>query len=344
MVRKPTYVCAYENTFSTTYFSESAARLLCLSKKRDHTRFYRYCTKRRRTRETRWWNERDDDDEMEDVPKTEEEDQTEFFWVRDNCAFPSRQSVPGKRQEARDRDDNPDDDDDDGGRRRRREKRRRKSSSADDGEIVEDDVARFQRAKKTSCVHEVAIPKSIRLSAREMVALKTPKFSSEKYAKKYPFNLDAFQSTAVAVLERGESVMVAAHTSAGKTVVAEYAIAMAFRDKQRVIYTSPLKALSNQKFRELEEEFGDVGLMTGDTVINPSATCLVMTTEVLRSMLYRGGEVIREVRWIIFDEVHYMRDRERGVVWEESIVFAPKNARLVFLSATLPNALEFASG
>ena len=136
--------------------------------------------------------------------------------------------------------------------------------------------------------------------------------------------------------------MVAAHTSAGKTVVAEYAIAMAFRDKQRVIYTSPLKALSNQKFRELEEEFGDVGLMTGDTVINPNATCLVMTTEVLRSMLYRGGEVIREVRWIIFDEVHYMRDRERGVVWEESIVFAPKNARLVFLSATLPNALEFA--
>jgi len=216
----------------------------------------------------------------------------------------------------------------------------------DEGEIVEEDeedaVARHQRQKKTSCVHEVAIPKSVKLSAEEMVGLKTPTFSKEKYAKKYAFELDAFQSTAVAVLERGESVMVAAHTSAGKTVVAEYAIAMAFRDKQRVIYTSPLKALSNQKFRELEEEFGDVGLMTGDTVINPNATCLVMTTEVLRSMLYRGGEVIREVRWIIFDEVHYMRDRERGVVWEESIVFAPKNARLVFLSATLPNALEFA--
>ena len=217
----------------------------------------------------------------------------------------------------------------------------------DEGEIKEDrddddTVARYQRQKRTSCVHEVAIPKSLKLSAMEVSLLKTPTFSSEKYAKKYAFELDAFQSTAVAVLERGESVMVAAHTSAGKTVVAEYAIAMAFRDKQRVIYTSPLKALSNQKFRELEEEFGDVGLMTGDTVINPNATCLVMTTEVLRSMLYRGGEVIREVRWIIFDEVHYMRDRERGVVWEESIVFAPKNARLVFLSATLPNALEFA--
>ena len=144
------------------------------------------------------------------------------------------------------------------------------------------------------------------------------------------------------MLERNESVLVAAHTSAGKTVVAEYAIAMAFRDKQRVIYTSPLKALSNQKYRELSEEFGDVGLMTGDASINPNSTCIVMTTEVLRSMLYRGGDVIREVKWIVFDEVHYMRDRERGVVWEESIIFAPKDARLVFLSATLPNALEFA--
>ena len=124
--------------------------------------------------------------------------------------------------------------------------------------------------------------------------------------------------------------MVAAHTSAGKTVVAEYAIAMAFRDKQRVIYTSPLKALSNQKFRELEEEFGDVGLMTGDTVINPSATCLVMTTEVLRSMLYRGGEVIREVRWIIFDEVHYMRDRERGVVWGREHSFSRRKRAVSF--------------
>jgi len=90
-------------------------------------------------------------------------------------------------------------------------------------------------------------------------------------------------------------------------VVAEYAIAMALRDGQRVVYTSPLKALSNQKFRELKEEFTDVGLMTGDTVINETASCLVMTTEVLRSMLYRGGEVMREVGWVIFDEIHYMR-------------------------------------
>lgn len=137
--------------------------------------------------------------------------------------------------------------------------------------------------------------------------------------------------------------MVAAHTSAGKTVVAEYAIAMALRDGQRVIYTSPLKALSNQKYRELSEEFQDVGLMTGDNVINPNASCVVMTTEILRSMLYRGAQILREVRWVIFDEIHYLRDKERGVVWEESIILQPEQARFVFLSATIPNAAEFAS-
>ena len=106
----------------------------------------------------------------------------------------------------------------------------------------------------------------------------------------------------------------AAHTSAGKTAVAEYAIAVSLREKQRVIYTSPIKALSNQKYRELTEIFGDVGLVTGDVSINQNASCLVMTTEILRSMLYRGSEIIREVAWVIFDEVHYMRDKERGVV------------------------------
>lgn len=136
--------------------------------------------------------------------------------------------------------------------------------------------------------------------------------------------------------------MVSAHTSAGKTVVALYAIAMSLRNQQRVIYTSPIKALSNQKYREFKEEFSDVGLMTGDVTIEPNASCLVMTTEIWRSMQYKGSEVMREVAWIIFDEVHYMRDRERGVVWEESIVMAPKNSRFVFLSATVPNAKEFA--
>ncbi|KAI9091124.1 rRNA-processing arch domain-containing protein [Phlyctochytrium arcticum] len=161
-------------------------------------------------------------------------------------------------------------------------------------------------------------------------------------ARVYPFVLDPFQQAAIHSIERHESVLVAAHTSAGKTVVAEYAIAQSLKNKQRVIYTSPIKALSNQKYRELLQEFGDVGLMTGDVTINPTAGCLVMTTEILRSMLYRGSEVIREVAWIVFDEVHYMRDKARGVVWEETIILLPDKVHFVFLSATIPNAMQFA--
>jgi len=127
-------------------------------------------------------------------------------------------------------------------------------------------------------------------------------------ARTWPFTLDPFQQVSIASIERNESVLVSAHTSAGKTVVAEYAIAQCLRNNQRVIYTSPIKALSNQKYREFNAEFGDVGLMTGDVTINPTATCLVMTTEILRSMLYRGSEIMREVAWVIFDEVHYLRD------------------------------------
>ncbi|KAI8922120.1 rRNA-processing arch domain-containing protein [Powellomyces hirtus] len=161
-------------------------------------------------------------------------------------------------------------------------------------------------------------------------------------ARTYPFTLDPFQRTAIHSIQREESVLVAAHTSAGKTVVAEYAIAHSLKRKQRVIYTSPIKALSNQKYRELLQEFGDVGLMTGDVTINPSAGCLVMTTEIFRSMLYRGSEIIREVAWVVFDEVHYMRDKSRGVVWEETMILVPDKVHFAFLSATIPNAMQFA--
>ncbi|KAJ9642547.1 ATP-dependent RNA helicase mtr4 [Coniosporium tulheliwenetii] len=164
----------------------------------------------------------------------------------------------------------------------------------------------------------------------------------EKPAREWPFTLDPFQQVSIASIERNESVLVSAHTSAGKTVVAEYAIAQCLKNNQRVIYTSPIKALSNQKYREFHEEFGDVGLMTGDVTINPTATCLVMTTEILRSMLYRGSEIMREVAWVIFDEVHYLRDKSRGVVWEETIILLPDKVRYVFLSATIPNAMQFA--
>ncbi|GFN96742.1 superkiller viralicidic activity 2-like 2 [Plakobranchus ocellatus] len=185
-----------------------------------------------------------------------------------------------------------------------------------------------------ACTHEVAVPPE-----EEYVPLKP---ASGPPAKEYPFTLDPFQKEAILCLENNQSVLVSAHTSAGKTVVAVYAIALSLRSKQRVIYTTPIKALSNQKYRELYEEFGDVGLMTGDVTINPTASCLVMTTEILRSMLYRGSEVMREVAWVVFDEIHYMRDKERGVVWEETIILLPDNVHYVFLSATIPNARQFA--
>ncbi|PRQ37001.1 putative RNA helicase [Rosa chinensis] len=194
-----------------------------------------------------------------------------------------------------------------------------------------------------TCMHEVAVPSGYAPTKDESVhgTLSNPVFEG-KMAKTYKFELDPFQQISVACLERNESVLVSAHTSAGKTAVAEYAIAMAFRDKQRVIYTSPVKALSNQKYREFNQEFEDVGLMTGDVTISPNASCLVMTTEILRGMLYRGSEVLKEVAWVIFDEIHYMKDRERGVVWEESIIFMPPAVKMVFLSATMSNATEFA--
>jgi ATP-dependent RNA helicase DOB1 len=190
------------------------------------------------------------------------------------------------------------------------------------------------------CLHEVFYMNDTNLECKNKLNLVNEKRISEPY-KKYEFKLDPFQQRATLCLENNHSVLVAAHTSAGKTVVAQYAIAKAIKNNQRVIYTSPIKALSNQKYRELEAEFKDVGLMTGDVTINSEATCLVMTTEILRNMLYRGSKITREMAWVIFDEVHYMRDKDRGVVWEETIILLPKTVKYVFLSATIPNAKQF---
>jgi antiviral helicase SKI2 len=162
-------------------------------------------------------------------------------------------------------------------------------------------------------------------------------------ARTWPFELDTFQKEAVYHLENGDSVFVAAHTSAGKTVVAEYAIALAAKHMTKAIYTSPIKALSNQKFRDFRQTFDDVGILTGDVQIRPEASCLIMTTEILRSMLYRGADLIRDVEFVIFDEVHYVNDLERGVVWEEVIIMLPEHVTLICLSATVPNTYEFAS-
>ncbi|KAI7903508.1 NUC185 domain-containing protein [Cokeromyces recurvatus] len=162
-------------------------------------------------------------------------------------------------------------------------------------------------------------------------------------AMEFPFELDIFQKQAVYHLEMGDSVFIAAHTSAGKTVVADYAIALATKHMTKAIYTSPIKALSNQKFRDFKRTFGeDVGILTGDVQIRPEASCLVMTTEILRSMLYRGADLIRDVEFVIFDEVHYVNDLERGVVWEEVIIMLPAHVNIILLSATVPNTKEFA--
>ena len=162
-------------------------------------------------------------------------------------------------------------------------------------------------------------------------------------ARTWPFELDTFQKQAVYHLEEGDSVFVAAHTSAGKTVVAEYAMALAAKHMTKTIYTSPIKALSNQKFRDFRNDFEDVGILTGDVQIRPEASCLIMTTEILRSMLYRGADVMRDVEFVVFDEVHYVNDSERGVVWEEVIIMLPEHVTLICLSATVPNTYEFAS-
>ena len=159
-----------------------------------------------------------------------------------------------------------------------------------------------------------------------------------------PFELDAFQEAAIAALEAGRSVVVCAPTGSGKTLIGEYAIYRALTRQQRVFYTTPLKALSNQKWRDFQQQFGaeQVGLLTGDVSINRDAPILVMTTEIFRNMLYGTpiGEVgtsLAGVEVVVLDECHYMNDRQRGTVWEESIIYCPKEIQLVALSATIAN-------
>lgn len=161
-------------------------------------------------------------------------------------------------------------------------------------------------------------------------------------AHKYPFELDTFQKLAIIQLEQHNHVFVAAHTSAGKTVVAEYAIALSQKHMTRTVYTSPIKALSNQKYRDFKRTFKDVGLVTGDFQINPTASCLIMTTEILRSMLFCGSELARDLEYVIFDEVHYINDEDRGHVWEQTLIMLPSHVCVVLLSATVPNTIEFA--
>ena len=158
----------------------------------------------------------------------------------------------------------------------------------------------------------------------------------------YGFGLDDFQLRALDAVDAGASVLVAAPTSSGKTLVAEYAIAHALAEGTKAFYTAPIKALSNQKYADLVRRHGpaNVGLLTGDNAINGDAPVVVMTTEVLRNMIYAGSDALRGLRYVILDEVHYLQDAYRGPVWEEVIIHTPQSARLVCLSATGSNAEE----
>jgi len=179
---------------------------------------------------------------------------------------------------------------------------------------------RYQRAKQTNRYQQLKL------------------FQSE-----LPFPLDDFQEQACRALEDGSGVLVAAPTGAGKTVVGEFAIHLAIAQGQKVFYTTPIKALSNQKFAELVRRYGKerVGLLTGDNNQNSEAQIVVMTTEVLRNMIYANSETLKELGFVVMDEVHYLADRFRGAVWEEVILHLPKDVLVISLSATVSNAEEF---
>ncbi|HVH63674.1 MAG TPA: DEAD/DEAH box helicase, partial [Candidatus Dormibacteraeota bacterium] len=175
--------------------------------------------------------------------------------------------------------------------------------------------------------------------------MKTVESLVEEFNDTLPFDLDPFQREAIDKLDRGHGgVLVSAPTSSGKTIVAEYAIFRALRDGEKVIYTTPLKALSNQKYHDFVRAYGDasVGLVTGENTINDGAPIVVMTTEILRNLIYEDPQRLDLVRYVVLDEVHYIDDFPRGSVWEEIVIQAPPAIKLVGLSATIGNYQEIA--
>ena len=159
-----------------------------------------------------------------------------------------------------------------------------------------------------------------------------------------PMIYDRFQKEAIDYINQGFSVIVSAPTGAGKTAIAEHIITASIQNKIGVIYTAPIKALSNQKFRDFQKQFGEnIGILTGDVSINPSASVLIMTTEIFRNKILDEPKSLEKYSWIIFDEIHYIDNPERGTVWEESLIFLPGHMNLLGLSATIPNIKQLAS-
>jgi ATP-dependent RNA helicase HelY len=184
------------------------------------------------------------------------------------------------------------------------------------------------------------------LSPAESYALhkskgKYPK--TQKFSESFPFELDPFQIEACHALENGKGVLVAAPTGAGKTIIGEFAVDLVINSGGKCFYTTPIKALSNQKFTELCAKYGEskIGLLTGDTSINSEAQIVIMTTEVLRNMIYSNSKTIDDLKYVVMDEVHYLADKFRGAVWEEILIHLSDAVQIISLSATVSNAEEF---
>jgi superfamily II RNA helicase len=155
---------------------------------------------------------------------------------------------------------------------------------------------------------------------------------------------DRFQQEAIDYINQGNSVIVSAPTGAGKTVIAEHVISTAIEKKVGVIYTAPIKALSNQKFRDFQAQFQDnIGILTGDVSLNPGAPVMIMTTEIFRNKVLDEPQSLKNYSWVIFDEIHYIDNPERGTVWEESLIFLPEHMNILGLSATIPNIKQMAA-
>ncbi|KAM7250800.1 hypothetical protein ACFE04_022683 [Oxalis oulophora] len=212
------------------------------------------------------------------------------------------------------------------------------ASAATDADVSSSRYEEFNKLQKVQKLRD-----EVRTFGEEIIDV-------DELSSVYNFRIDKFQQMAIEAFLRGSSVVVSAPTSSGKTLIAEAAAVATVARRKRLFYTTPLKALSNQKFREFRETFGDenVGLLTGDSVINREAQVLVMTTEILRNMLYQSVGMVASdgglfhVNVIVLDEVHYLSDISRGTVWEEIIIYCPKQVQLICLSATAANADELA--